>query len=504
MQVTRGGEPAPLAGAPRTSNGDAKVARRTQDEGVSAFEFLCQRHVGPAWDIAYAVTGQRQDSASAVADAFVRVLRPGRPARFDTPEELETALLTATRAAAIEAARRPGTDRTGEVAAAAGVDDLGDPSEADGAPGSRLPVVTAAYRSLPERWRSVLWLTEVQHAAEAEAAAVLGVSGNGLAQLGFRARSGLRERYLQAQLRGVVATDCRPVVEHLAAFAGNTLPAHELATVDEHVRRCRDCEERVAELDDLGTMLAPIGVPLPPTLVSMATSRWKAAANAATVVSRSRLGLLSFPTSGRKPVAGAALAVMGLGIIGAAVVSGPLLNHGAGSGGLAPAAAAPTEINQSGSTGGLNPFLLSGDQSPAPPSSAPTTVTTAAPTTATTGATTATSGTAGRAPAGGGGASTAGLLPSAPSPPTTSVVPKLPPPLGGGGSPLPAVTLPATLPPATVPLTCPPDRPQAPLTTCRGVRLTAAPAAPSPRAPVWRRVPRHGRSRCRHRGRRCA
>ena len=81
MQVTRGGEPAPLAGTPRPPNGDAKVARRAQDEGVSAFEFLCQRHVGPAWDIAFAVTGQRQDSASAVADAFVRVLRPGRPAR---------------------------------------------------------------------------------------------------------------------------------------------------------------------------------------------------------------------------------------------------------------------------------------------------------------------------------------------------------------------------------------------------------------------------------------
>src|SRR5438067_1097099 len=160
VQVTRGGEPAPLAGTPRPPNGDAKVARRAQDEGVSAFEFLCQRHVGPAWDIAFAVTGQRQ-------------------------------------------------------------------------------------------------------------------------------------RYLQAQLRGAVATDCRPVVEHLAAFAANSLPTDELATVDEHVRRCRDCEGRVADLDDLGTMLAPVAVPVPPTLVSMSTSRWKAAANAATVVSRSRLGLLS-------------------------------------------------------------------------------------------------------------------------------------------------------------------------------------------------------------------
>src|SRR5205807_2083539 len=196
------------------------------DEGVSAFEYLCQRHVGPAWDLAYAVTGHRQDAAAAVADAFVRVLRPGRPARFDSPEELETALLTATRAAAIEAARRPDTDGTGDVALAAGADDVGGSAAAGGAAGSELPVVTAAYRSLPERWRSVLWLTEVRHAGDAEAAAVLGVSGNGLAQLSFRARSGLRER--------------------------------------------------VADLDDIGAVLAQIAVPVPPTLVSMATSRWKA------------------------------------------------------------------------------------------------------------------------------------------------------------------------------------------------------------------------------------
>jgi hypothetical protein len=183
----------------------------------------------------------------------------------------------------------------------------------------------------------------------------------------------------------------------------------------------------------------------------MATSRWKATANAATVVSRSRLGLLSFPSSGRKPVAGAALAVLGLGIIGAAVVSGPLLSHGPGLGGLAPAAAAPTEVNQNGATGGLNPYLLSGSQSPAPPSSVPAPPTTGAPGTTTLGATAATTAGAGgaSAPAGGGQASTAGLLPSGPSSPTTTVVPKLPPP-----PPLPPATLPPpTLPPLTVPTT---------------------------------------------------
>ena len=454
MQVTRDGEPVQLARAHGSSHRDSKPAQQAQDEGVAAFEYLCRRHVGPVWDIAYAVTGQRREAAAAVADAFVRVLRPGRAARFDSPEELDTALLIASRAAAIEAARRPETDQTGEVALGSGVEDGGGAASAEPDSGSRLPVVTAAFRSLPERWRSVLWLTEVRHASEAEATAVLGVSGNGLAQLSARARSGLRERYLQAHLQGTVATACRPVVGHLAAFATMELPPHELMAIEGHLRGCDDCQRRVADLDNLGAMLAPIAVPVPSTLMSMTTSRWKAAVNAATVVSRSRLGLLSFPTSRRKPVAGAALAVMGLGIIGAAVVSGPLLNHGRGWGGLAPAAAAPTEVNQSGATGGLNPYLLSGNQSPAPTSTAPPASTTTAAATPTTkaGATTATSSAAGAGSAGaGGGHAASNGVPSGPSAPATTVVHSLPPP-----PPLPTVTLPqATIPPLTVPATLP-------------------------------------------------
>ncbi len=442
MQVMRGDGPTRLAGVP-SSVGDEKVARQTQ-EGVGAFEFLCQRHIAPAWDLAYAVTGETREAAAAVTEAFVRVLKPGRPARFDSPDQLETALFTATRAAAIEAARRPEREGGGEPASGPGAD-TGSATGFRSAGGSGLPVVAAAYRSLPERWRSVLWLTEVRRTGVGEAAAVLGVSGNGLTQLSHRARSGLRERFLQAQLRGPVATDCRPVVERLATFSGGGLAPTELASLEQHLRRCHDCQDREAELDDLGAMLASIAVPVPPTLVAMATSRWKASANAATVVSRTRLGLLSFPSSGRKPVAGAALAVLGLGIIGAAVVSGPLLAHGPGSGGLAPAAAAPTEVDQSGSTGGLNPYLLSGNQVPVPSTAPPTTSTSTAAATGAgggaPGATTAASG-GGKAPAGGGGASTAGLVPGAPStPPTTSIVPR-PPPLP-----------PVTLPPVTVPTT---------------------------------------------------
>jgi RNA polymerase sigma factor (sigma-70 family) len=360
------------------------------DEAVTAFEYLCRRHVGPTWDLAYAITGRRADSADAAADAFVRVLTPGRPARFDTPSELETALLKATRAIAIDTTRQVRPETASELA-----------GESDAEPAQRLPVFAAAYRSLPERWRTALWLTEVQRARVDDAAAILGVSANGLAQLSSRARSALQDRHL----------------------AGD------------------DLEERVADLDDLGAMLAELAIPVPPTLVAMATSRWKAAANSASVVSRSRMGLLSFPPAGRKPLAGAALAVAGLGIIGAAVVSGPLLDHGRGTSGVAPAVAAPSEINQVGALGlpGQTPALA---QAPTP--SATTSTTAAASPIAHTAAPTA-APAASTAPSGGG---TSGPLPS----PTTT----LPPPVQqvvptGTGGLLPPVGLPQAPIPTTLP-----------------------------------------------------
>ena len=108
------------------------------DEAVTAFECLCRRHIGPTWDLANASTGRRADSAEAAADAFVRVLTPGRPARFDTASELETALLKATRAIAIDTTRQIRPETASELA-----------READAEPAQRSPVFAAAYRSLP-------------------------------------------------------------------------------------------------------------------------------------------------------------------------------------------------------------------------------------------------------------------------------------------------------------------------------------------------------------------
>jgi DNA-directed RNA polymerase specialized sigma24 family protein len=422
---------------------------------IRAFAELVQRHSWTAWEAAYAVTGDAGDAAEAVSESFTKLLKPGRVVRYEDSLALQTAILSTTRATAIETVRRSGHD------GADGVYDIGGSGARETRARGGLPIVSAAFRSLPERWRSVLWLIEVQGIEPEMAAAVLGVSGNGLAQLAIRARNGLRERYLQAHMQARVADGCRPMVEHLAAYVTRQMTPHDAARVDRHLGGCVECKQRLLDLEDLGATLRSLAVPIPATLGARTISRWKLEISTAASVTRPQLRLVPFPTTARKPLAGAALGVLGVGIIGAAIVGGPLLNHGLGGGGVAPAAASPSEVNRPFQLGnavspvfannlltvGSGPLAaLSGAAAPgakAAAATAPNPVPAAA---------------AAAAPA--GPASAAGPVPAlppvlppvpaAPSPPPTIphvtvpptppppsppiTLPQLPPPLGGGGS----------------------------------------------------------------------
>ncbi|WP_414719229.1 RNA polymerase sigma factor [Streptomyces sp.] len=60
-------------------------------------------------------------------------------------------------------------------------------------------VVLHAFRSLPERWRTVLWHTAVEQQPATTVSALLGLSASGASSLALRAREGLREAYWAAR-----------------------------------------------------------------------------------------------------------------------------------------------------------------------------------------------------------------------------------------------------------------------------------------------------------------
>ncbi|MFK4637181.1 RNA polymerase sigma factor [Paenarthrobacter histidinolovorans] len=55
--------------------------------------------------------------------------------------------------------------------------------------------ILVAMRSLPARWREVLWYSEVMGATPREIAPIMGISSNAVSALRIRARAGLRAAY---------------------------------------------------------------------------------------------------------------------------------------------------------------------------------------------------------------------------------------------------------------------------------------------------------------------
>ena len=304
---------------------DAELAARAAGSDPSAFGELYRRHADAAWRLAQAVTGNADDAADAVADAFARVLQALPTGRLvDDGEHFRAYLLATTRNAAIDALRRNERLRPTDS-----IDDLDSPARVPG-PSERMAekadaaLVAEAFRSLPERWRSVLWLTEVEGIPPRDVADRMGLTANSVAQLAVRARAGLRERWLQAHLGGRVREECRFCVEHLGAYvAGRLVPRH-LARADQHLAECADCRDRLGELRDVGASLRRVVMPLPLALGPEVVARWSRSTAAAGPASAVRAGSLS-PAMARaqKPLLALSTGIFALGVISATVMSSP-------------------------------------------------------------------------------------------------------------------------------------------------------------------------------------
>ncbi len=228
-----------------------------------AFAQLYERHSLAAWRLGQTVTGNADDAADAVSEAFARVLVAVRAGHLDKGGSFRSYLLTATRNAALDNIRKTSRTRPTDQ------EHLSEFESTSPTPPEHLThdeeaaLVAEAFRNLPERWRSVLWLTEVEGVATKDAAQRLGLSPNGAAQLAVRARIGLRERFLQAHLRKTVDPQCRTTVDRLGAYVGGGLAPRDLAKVDQHLAGCPSCETRRKELEDVGTCLRRAALPVP-------------------------------------------------------------------------------------------------------------------------------------------------------------------------------------------------------------------------------------------------
>lgn len=226
---------------------ELQAIERAREGDHDAFVRLYRQDAPPAWRLGLALTADPVRAASAVGQAFARVLAPARlnAPRSEVPFRLR--LLTATRHVVLDegtGAPRPEVDAGAEA----------DP---DRSRGTRALEVMHAFHQLPERWRTVLWLASVEGLELADAARVLGVPPDGAADLAERAEAGLRTQWQRDRLAAGEELTAAP--EQMARLLQSVLPL-PLELFDEVEARWRAQRER--RQGPVG-MLLPGGRPVP-------------------------------------------------------------------------------------------------------------------------------------------------------------------------------------------------------------------------------------------------
>lgn len=216
---------------------DKELIDRVRGGDLEAFDPLYRRHRDSGMRHARYWTRSEAGAEDLSAEAFTRVLYAIRNGNGPT-EAFRPYLLTAMRNVARDWAE--GDRRTLLVP------DLVDvaPPEPD-----QDPVIAAlerslagtAFMSLPERWQTVLWQTEVEQEGPTQLAPQLGIDAAAVAALAYRAREGLKQAYLQAHITEIGSPSCRPYAERLGTHTRGKLRGREAAKVRQHLKHCTEC-----------------------------------------------------------------------------------------------------------------------------------------------------------------------------------------------------------------------------------------------------------------------
>ncbi|MFC0111468.1 sigma-70 family RNA polymerase sigma factor [Kibdelosporangium aridum] len=242
---------------------DTELIEAVRGGTIEAYAQLYMRHVHAAQNLARQLAKSAIEADDLVADAFAKVLSALR-AGGGPGSSFRAYLLTALRHTAYDKTRR---DRKVELA-----DDVEAISGAERV--TRLPfhdtavtkldnsLIVRAFASLPERWQTVLWHTEIEGQTPAEVAPLLGLSPNGVSATAYRAREGLRKAYLQAHVTHNPPERCRAAAAKLGSWTRSGLSRRETAQVEVHLDQCVACRALAAELADVNGALRGTIAPL--------------------------------------------------------------------------------------------------------------------------------------------------------------------------------------------------------------------------------------------------
>ncbi|GAA3860748.1 hypothetical protein GCM10022243_28600 [Saccharothrix violaceirubra] len=230
---------------------DRELLARVRSGDDAAFGELFSRHADAVRRFASRHVRDHVEADDLTAEAFFRVLQAIRRGTGPT-DHVRTYLLTVARRVAWEwSGRRRDVPVEDEE-----LDRRVEPFPDLTAARAEHTLISRAFTSLPERWRSVLWQVEVEGARPAAVATNFGLSPNAMAALARRAREGLRAAYLQAHLSDDVGPrSCSSVLAKLGTYTAGGVQGAELRKIRTHLRACAKCNALHAELVEVCSTL---------------------------------------------------------------------------------------------------------------------------------------------------------------------------------------------------------------------------------------------------------
>lgn len=219
-----------------------------------AVEVLLQRHEGQVYRFSLRMCGNPEDAKEVLQETLVTAFKGIH--QFRGEAELSTWLYQVARSFCIKARRR----RVGEPTHTDSLETAevrSVPGEAGEGPDSRAharevgEVLQAALASLPDHYREVILLKDVEGLSAEEVAEVVGENVAGVKSRLHRARLELR-RLLSSVLDGDAPDQapCPALAEELAGYAGGDIDQTTCEQMEAHMKTCPQCTAACDRLKD--------------------------------------------------------------------------------------------------------------------------------------------------------------------------------------------------------------------------------------------------------------
>ncbi|SEJ05619.1 RNA polymerase sigma factor, sigma-70 family [Arthrobacter sp. yr096] len=226
---------------------DSQLVDLVRSGHLASFEELYRRHYAVARYVARAESDNSDEAEDIAAEAFASVLK-SLCAGGGPRESFQAYLTTTVRRTAYRRnlqGRRTATFRYGSMMDVLVLD------EDVTIKAFETTILMRAFRTLPLRWRAVLWCVDVEGLKPAATARVMELSPNGVSALLIRAREGLRQAYLQEHVAESPNNSCTDFSRHLGKFVRNAVRKAARDRVARHVAACRSCAEALRHLEDI-------------------------------------------------------------------------------------------------------------------------------------------------------------------------------------------------------------------------------------------------------------